>query len=318
MKKFVRNILIFVLILTAIVVSVDAVYEKRWGGSDYENEIATLPAHVQICDFGSSHALYGYNYEDLTAYDTYNFGMSSQSLSYDYRLFEEYGDHIGEGTVVFITVSYFSLFGKSEIYDDDFESKNKRYYDILSPSRIKKYNFVTDVMIHRLPVLSETPETIVRTILHGRPVDPNKGTDWLRVASDINVKEDAETAFGRHIGAAKYFDADGNRIVNQEELDALYSLIRGCQENGAVPILVTTPYLREYTDVIAENARDFMTQYDTIVQQVVTDTGVPYYDYSRDSRFMDNYGWFMNADHLNKEGARNFTDILLRETCGLE
>lgn len=38
-----------------------------------------------------------------------------------------------------------------------------------------------------------------------------------------------------------------------------------------------------------------------------------YCDYAFDERFMNNYKWFMNADHLNKEGARQFVNILMDE-----
>ena len=72
------------------------------------------------------------------------------------------------------------------------------------------------------------------------------------------------------------YDDDGNRIENQEEIDALYALIKGCQEKGAIPILITTPYLHEYTDAVKENTEDFYDQFYSIIDRVVTDTGVEY------------------------------------------
>jgi len=35
------------------------------------------------------------------------------------------------------------------------------------------------------------------------------------------------------------------------------------------------------------------------------------FDYSKDTRFLNNDAYFLNADHLNKEGARYFTEIFL-------
>lgn len=50
------------------------------------------------------------------------------------------------------------------------------------------------------------------------------------------------------------------------------------------------------------------------MEQVTGDTGARFYDYAFDERFADRHEWFMNVDHLNEEGARNFTDILMEET----
>jgi hypothetical protein len=46
---------------------------------------------------------------------------------------------------------------------------------------------------------------------------------------------------------------------------------------------------------------------------VVENTGARYFDYSLDSRFSNRYDWFMNGDHMNREGAREFVDILNNE-----
>lgn len=304
--------MIFVAIIATVTMTVNCIYVKRHK-EDPENinKFASIPDKIQICNFGSSHALYGYNYEDFeNDYDCFNFGLASQYLSYDYRLFQYYGDHIDDGTVVFITVSYFTLFGRGEVNTNDFASKNKRYYSILPSSLIKEYNFKTDLFVRYIPALGVDTGALIKTLL-GKSSDTNDQL-WQRVSTDIDVSRAAEEAFNRHFGKNKY-DDDGNRIINQEEIDALYLLIEGCQEKGAIPILITTPYLHEYTDVIKENAADFYDQFYSIIGQVLTDTGAEYYDYAFDERFANEYSWFFNSDHLNKEGARNFVDILMQE-----
>ncbi|MGN0505298.1 MAG: hypothetical protein ACI4FZ_01980 [Lachnospiraceae bacterium] len=309
MKKFAKKLFVFVIIIAIVIMSVNFVYVKQYQrDSDYRNKFASIPDTLQICDFGSSHALYGYNYEDISDnYSCFNFGMVSQFLSYDYRLFQYYGEHIDDGTVVFITVSYSSLFGNKETSYDSFASKNKRYYSILPKSLIKEYDFVTDMLINYVPALGVDTGVLIKTLL-GRSND----VVWQRVATDIDVGKNAEDAFYGHIVNGKY-DEEGNRIKNQEEIDALYALVKGCQEKGAIPVLITTPYLQEYTDEVKENAGDFYNEFYSIIDQVVEDTGVEYYDYAFDERFSNNYSWFMDSDHLNKEGARNFVDILMRE-----
>ena len=53
-----------------------------------------------------------------------------------------------------------------------------------------------------------------------------------------------------------------------------------------------------------------------MIAKIQEDTGVEYYDYSCDERFADNYSMFMNSDHLNKYGAREFTKIVMEEVVG--
>lgn len=279
--------------------------------ADYTNKFAYIPDKIQICNFGSSHGLYGYNYEDFSdQYDCFNFALVSQTLSYDYRLFQNYKQHIEKGAVVFITISYFSMFGIAEINIDGFASKNKRYYSILPADLIKEYDFSTDLFVNYLPALSVDFFSLVKTLL-GKSRDLND-EKWKETVSGIDAAVDAKAAYERHIVNNKYNDS-GNRIVNHGEIKALYGLIEGCREKGAIPILVTTPYLKEYTAEIKEHADDFFDEFYSIINQITIDTGVEYYDYAFDKRFADKYSWFMDSDHLNKEGARNFADILMRE-----
>lgn len=312
MKKFIRNILVLIIVNVMAVEAVSLAYVKLdREDSDYTNKFAYIPDKLQICNFGSSHGLYGYNYEDIShKSDCFNFALVSQTLSYDYRLFQNYRHHIDKGTVVFITISYFSLFGIPEINTDGFVSKNKRYYSILPDDLIKEYDLLTDLSVHYFPALSVDFFSLVKTLL-GRLSDFND-ENWQETALQADAAADAKAAYERHIVNNKYDDA-GNRIVNEEEIMALYDLIEGCKEKGAIPILITTPYLREYTLEAEKNADGFFDGFYSVIRQVTADTGVEYYDYAFDKRFSGKYSWFMDSDHLNKEGARNFTDILMQE-----
>lgn len=73
------------------------------------------------------------------------------------------------------------------------------------------------------------------------------------------------------------------------------------------------PFPQEYTDEIKKTDEEFFNRFYSTIDQVVKDTGVEYYDYAFDERFANEYSLFMNIDHLNKEGARNFTNILMDE-----
>ena len=314
MKKFIIKITILFLILSAVTIPVNAMYVKKLGTDpDNTDKFHSVPEEIQICNFGSSHGLCGFNYADSSEkYTCFNFALLSQYLSYDYRIFENYKDHIREGAIVFIPISYFSLLGTDEVYVGDFKSKNKRYYSFLPASQIKEYDAETAVFTKFLPIMAVDSETVIKA-LQGKITQDYNETEWKRKATDMDVAENAKAAYMRHVGY-QYLEG-GHLTVNQNEITSLYDLIDGCQTIGAIPILITVPYTRDYTDEV-KKADGFYEWFYSFMNQVSEDTGAEFYDYAFDERFADKYEWFMNADHLNEYGANHFTNILMEEVAG--
>ena len=312
MKRFIIKTVAIAAIVVLLTCLINFVFVRNYTlDPEGIHKFKTIPDEIQICNFGSSHGLCGYNYADYgTEYGCFNFGLTSQSLDYDYRLFENYKDKIGEGAIVFINVSYFTLLAEEE-QDADFASKNKRYYTILPKDLIKEYDAKTMFFTKYLPALLADRKVLLDT-LTGK-VKAKENDDWYRVTNQSDAAVDAKAAYGRHFGKSR-IDGNGNWDFNQKEIDALCLLIEGCKEIGAVPVLVTTPYLQAYNQEIQSNAQGFYEQFYAILDGIVEKTGAEYYDYAFDSRFVETYDWFMNADHLNAEGARNFVEILMQET----
>ena len=312
MGKFLIRVLSFVLIVAAISALINCVYLKM-DGNDFHNvkKFDSMPDHIKVCNFGSSHGLYGFNYADVEADGTecFNFGLSSQNYSYDLRLFECYKDHIDSGAVVFIPVSYFNLYGIDEREESDFEERNNRYYRFLNPMYIKDFDFRSFLYYRILPVIRDWDNTL--NVFEGKSVNDNVQL-WSATADEIDLNKNAIHACRNHIMINK-FDENHVRRVNQGEVDCLYQLISEVKEAGCTPILVTTPFLREYTDVVKTDT-SFFADFYSLVYKISSETGVPYYDYGFDERFIDDHSLFMNSDHLNMEGARIFTDILMEET----
>lgn len=303
MKKFILKLIVFCVALTVVVIAVNTIYisAKDTGSTD---KFKKVPDKIQICNFGSSHGANGYSYDMLAdEYVCFNFALASQSLDYDWRIMQCFRDNISEGAVVFITVSYFSFYGIDEIRIDNFLSKNKRYYRFLPKEYIKEYDLKTDIFENRFPAL------VAYDGLFNDIVNGIRDQDGIDIADGQKYLEEA---YKRHLLKDK-LDDNGKRIVNDEYMDALYSMIGLCKEKGARPIMVTTPYMREYTDIVLERTPDFLDGFYAIIDKVVQDTGAEYLDFSRDERFMDESGLFVNADHLNHDGAVKFVGILFDE-----
>lgn len=302
--------------------------------NDSNNQLRfeNVPTEINICCFGSSHAVFSYSFELFEEdYTCFNFGMVSQSLSYDLRLLKHYKENIAEGAIVYITLSYFSLFGQDEEYEDDFEIKNQRYYSILNPWEIKNYSISQDMMVGRLQAFGAGPLQLYR-VLTGNTVPAEAGTSFearwnQRPDVDLIKKEEVFYVVEEHVGASRR-DADGSLIYNETEQQALYEMIDLCREIGATPILVVTPYTVDYSQTIEEQYPAFLSEFDEVVRMIAAEKEVAYYDYSADYRFREYslyfddpehiYLFYLNSDHMSKMGATEFTKILLKESAGIE
>lgn len=274
---------------------------------DYLDKYDDIKSDIEISNVGSSHGLWGFCYEILEDnYHCFNFAMESQSLSYDYRLLEQYIENLKEGGTLFVTLSYFSFFWDEES-QPDFEAKNTRYYRVLKPEYIKEYSVMNDICYHYLPVLG-SQEGVLK-ILAKKGKGENTGLDnWERTAEDLDVLKNAEAAVKRHITENR--NSAGELVRNPDEVAALYNIINLCKERDLRVVLITTPYLQEYNDQVPT---DCLENFHTIIREIQCETNVEYYDYANDARFINNYKLFMNSDHLNKKGAIKFTSILWEE-----
>ena len=285
-----------------------------------------VPYDIEICNFGSSHGGSDFDYSEIEGERCFNFGLTSQSLSYDLRILKHYKDHIKKGCVVYIPVSYFSFWGIPETKTDEFAAKNKRYYLFLDKEEIKEYDYMTALCEKYMPSLTAY-EYLPRWMIEGliskirnsqndRISLENEDVEQKNLNENIDMVWSAQDAYQRHFIKEKK-DAFGKRIYNEEEVNALYEIVKICQESDFIPVLVTTPFTWEYVNIIDEKDAGFWDEFNQIIDGVCTKTGVEYRDYSRDERFK-NHELFRDADHLNDNGARKFTNTIIEETIRIE
>ncbi len=302
--KFLAKGLLLVTMVIIFVVMSNAIYVRMDKNDDnHIPKFNMIPQNIQISNIGSSHGLWDFCYDELEKnYTCFNFALNSQTLSYDYRILSEYENKLADGGIMFVPISYFLFYGHSETEDDGFESKNQRYYKILSPKNIKEYELKDDILFHYFPILSAQGEIL--TVFLGRSIDTNEEI-WHKVASDIDIEADALAAHTRHFSNDEY-----GENINWDEIGALYRIIDLCKAKQITPILVTTPYLAEYTNLVYP---EFFENFNNLIHKIQNDTGVAYYDYAKDERFQSDYSLFLNSDHLNKSGALKFVSILRDE-----
>ena len=311
MKKFFLKLFIYSLLISLIILGLNALYiQKENDGTRKFTD--GVPNNIQVCNFGSSHGLSGFNYEDAERkYTCFNFALGSQTLLYDYKVFINYKDKIQKGAKVFLLASYFSFFGVPDVQDRQFASKNKRYYKFLSPDLIEQYDTKTNFYVNYFPSLAaDDLVSFFRVIMPKAPTN-----NAVHSINPAQAKGIARHTCIRHI--TQHTDINGQRIYNHEAIKALYDLINLCREIEAEPILITMPYLHEYVNEVEQGDPEFFNDFYSIINEVTQKTGIKYYDYARDERYTSNYALFSDTDHLNKNGARKFTNDILREVAGL-
>ena len=199
-----------------------------------------------------------------------------------------------------IPVSYFS-FNNEVVNENEAEAMSLRYYHFLSPENIPNYDPYIDITTNKLPILS-AGEDILKLL-------PDFKLFIIALAADdngIDMEEFTRRAQERY---SRHFDNKEEYFL-PERIQNLYDIINYCKERDITPILITPPFSSYYRDLVPET---FLQEFQETVNSIASDTGVEYYDYSYDDRFRGNLSYFMDADHLNEEGAAYFVEILISE-----
>ena len=257
------------------------------------NKFKDVPETIEICDFGNSLAVDAFGDYEGVDKNCFNFALSAQSLSYDYRIMQQYEDRIGEDTLVFVTLNY-SCFAVDEENEGNFEAKNERYYYFLDPKYIKNCSIFEFCLIRTFPVLWQTPVAIIQK---WQTYKAEKGPEV--VSDQIDFSEEANNLYI----SRKVLDDNGKLIVNDIELDALLGLIRVCKKQSARPILILTPYRKEYTELYDES---FYFQYYSLIYSICDAEGCELFDLSHDEEFELTDEYFSDAYHLSEEGSDRF------------
>ena len=332
MKRFLVRLTTLLLIMAVIFTGYDAAYRRICHIDPTKNDeykFQHVPDGIQICNFGSSHGRDDFDYSAWQdEYTTFNFALVMQTASYDYRILQQYIGKLADGAVVFIPISYFT-FGWDEESKEDFRSKNERYYSFLEPRYIKDYDVVTDIGIRHFLPLQEDPVSVIRKIRNSlneaeSPELPDNAEETIELPETPEAAEPAEETetgeteeddgfdFMNHAEKKRplyrIVDKNGDLLVREEELDAVYGMIQLCREHGLRPILITVPFRWEYNDQFEE---EYCRQFYEVIDRICQDESVEYYDYSHDERFTGSAAYFRNSDHLSPKGAAVFTEIVI-------
>lgn len=279
----------------------EQVMDRPYSDTEKFDFIGTSFTDIQICNVGSSHGEYAFDYTDLMdnrGYECFNFAMSSQTYNYDYAVLANYGEYLADDCILFIPVSYFS-FNNEVTNDTETKNLNTKYYTFLSPKYVPDYSLYVDLVTHRLPILSA-------------------GEELSRLLPEFSIK--ALAADGEAPSVDEFYQKALSRYQRhmenkevyfmEERMEDLRRILDYCKENGITPVLITAPYTSLYSDMAPDSFKQELT---AVVESVCASTGANYYDYSEDERFSEDLTLFSDADHLNETGAAIFMKTIEQE-----
>ena len=304
MRLFIKKCLLISAAACAILLLLNIRYQHvmryRYVDQRVFDSLGTDYTNVMVSDIGSSHTAYGISYDSLRArgYSCFNFALPSQTYDYDLAVLHQFGKYLGKGGIMLIPVSYFS-FNNEVTTDAEKRDMQTRYYYLLSPQNIPDYSLYTDIVTHRIPILSSGDE--FWKIFPSLSI--NASAEGPASAPDPSVyQEKALARYERHF--------DGKTVlIMPERVQNLKDIIAYDQERGITPVLITTPYTSYYYDLVNKNT-GFMTEFQDTITSVCKETGVNYYDYSHDTRICSDLNYFADGDHLNPAGALYFTGLM--------
>jgi hypothetical protein len=301
-KQIIRFFLKFLLIVSLILVCdrgigtiIKFFYFRQESGVSYRTTYAIDSTFADILIFGSSRANHSYVpeiFEDGLHFTFYNSGRDGNFILYNYAIFKA------------ITNRYNP---KMIIID-------------ISPDDLKYYTFEYERLSLLLPYYQANPE-ISRVVDFRGPFEKIKfisaiypyNSLILQIAIgnlEYNKKRVPDNkGFVPLFKIMKHEIIDtsyiATSIIDENKIRALKDIISTCKQKNIDLIFVYSPIWSIIQD----------SYYNAIISNLCYENGIVYMDMSNDSIFINNPDYFSTIDHLNNEGAKVFSNMLIDKIC---
>ena len=270
--------------------------------------VAGVPKGLHMVATGSSYAKFDIDFTQDEG--KFNFGVFPQSLHYDYKILQQYQEHMEKNCIVIVTLAPLN-FGMVDYPDD---VSNYKYYKFMNSKYILHFQWRTYVSHILLPLLA-TPR-LVRYIW--RDVKYVNLMELGAIDED-RIKQEADE---REKGWCRQFN-----LLNLKEVDVssememnlnktgeiLEDMVDFCNQNGFRPILMIPPVSGELT---GRFSKEFLDAYLYRNIKKVRSKVKGVLDYWNEEDFMD-YHLYFNSDFMNKNGRKLFTKRLMGDVAEL-
>lgn len=316
MKTFLFKIMVFILIIFSILLSLN----YRWTNTevylleDEKYRDIDMPKQLDICNLGSSHGMFGFEYTYKSdIYKGFNLGSAVQNFHYDLQMLKQNKHRLHKGSVIYIPISYFSYY--SYLDEQSFLQSEDLYYRKLSFWRIREPSLDKLVELKWFPVLFIDKDQYKYLLKDDKGIIEEYDKVFLsnRLIDKETGKLDIKRMIQERDKTVALHSANFDRGMSRESIGKLKEILEYCRDKEYQPILITTPYSSYYND--AEVFDDeFMDRFYELTLKISDEYNVPYWDYSKDIIFEYNIELFYDDDHLNYHGRKMFSDIIIKRT----
>ena len=269
---------------------------RNYAYSDYaykHNYMLQNGDKVKTLILGSSHGYQGIDPNVIPS--AFNLANSAQPLQYDYELLKHYDSQLVNLENVILTISYFSFRSSFDLLTYDWQkTAYKVYMDVPVYSDFSKYNFIASYM----PLFRTVMGSVMRDERQYTCDSLGFKAQSIKERSDEWENSEAKVAIKSH----SYTDT----TYVHYNIEKLKEIIAFCKERNINLTLITTPTWHAYYENL--NPAQLAEMY-RIVERLQAEYNFDYYDFLKDKRFTSDD--FINADHLNEDGAKKLTEMLL-------
>lgn len=295
MKPFLTKIILFTTILLFILGITE--YLLRIIPNDYSYKdlyYKENAKNIKIWNLGSSHAYFGIDPTHFKS-TAFNGAHVSQSIKFDYYIFNKYINQMDSLKVLILPISYFTLFSNLEDGVEKWRVVNYTSYGIYLPNIRTSIRLLSDNNAFKKAIKSllGIQNEVYCTEL-------GMGTQYSYENRSTNLAATAETAVKRHT----------KKIVNKESLSAnknyLEDICEICHNKNIKVIILTTPTHFSYYSKLDKKQLEITTEICNELDEKYSN--ITYLNWLEKDNFIDED--FFDADHLNNIGAIKLTQLL--------
>lgn len=296
MRKLIKTTILFLLPLVIGLTYIEHLLRKVPNDYSYKNSyLKEHSSEIEVLYLGSSHIFFGVNPE-FSKYKGFNLAMTSQDLSLDWKLFNNFKDWKNLKTIV-IPIDYISLYSKLEYGIEDWRMKNYTIYNDISSNKFEDhleiFNGKFSDNIKRLKDYYQYGKTDIDCNQYGF------GTLYKSSISN-DLKSSAKIAAKRHTIT---IDSEKGKRAYNDNTKAIENFIYYAKKNKINILFVSVP-VTQYYSKLTKNEQLYST-FSFLKIELEKNKNCHYLNLMNDSEFND--GYFFDADHLNDLGAKKFT-----------
>lgn len=293
----------------------NTLYKEKYNGLIEQKD------SIQLLILGNSHATYGVDPNPFFLY-AYNLASPSQSIYFDKRLTLSLLDSLVNLRYVLISIDYHSLYFSSQdyrnvwsYYGNGIKYKKEKYWLAkLSPFLFGYSKSVSIAMIKkRIKNCLKYKNTSIIDHIDAEydrinPMDKIRRGFIGAEGIDENCFNETWYKYRAEYTAKNYFSLNEKEEVMADLNDFIIKL----KSHEIVPILFSTPTYSEYNSFLDEK---ILQQNQRDIQQLCELQNIVYLNYMNDKQFSKND--FNDPDHLNKQGAMKFSELLNQDISAL-